>query len=160
MSDTDVQSLVTYLRSQPAVERQTPEAQVSFLNAVLIGLGIFPIGVQPPVTGPVEAPPLGPTVEYGGYLVTISGCGECHGENLQGGTNQFVPTGPNLPAIVSGWSSEEFIGTMRTGVDPYGHSVNPDTMPWQSYSAAYTDDELEAIYTYILSLSPAESATR
>lgn len=156
MSDADVHSLVAYLRSQPPAERQTPEPEVSFLNAVLIGLGIFPIGVQPPVTGPIEAPPLGPTVEHGGYLVTISGCGECHGETLQGGTSQFVPVGPNLPVIVSGWSSAEFIETMRTGVDPYGHKVDPETMPWESYAAAYTDEELEAIYEYILSLSPAE----
>jgi hypothetical protein len=57
--------------------------------------------------------------------------------------------GPNLPAIVSRWSADEFIETIRTGVNPSGNPLNPDTMPWQNFSAAYTDEELRAIYEYI-----------
>jgi hypothetical protein len=45
--------------------------------------------------------------------------------------------------------------TIRTGVDPYGHALDPETMPWPAYGAAFEDEELEAIYTYIRTLSLA-----
>jgi hypothetical protein len=66
-----------------------------------------------------------------------------------------LPVGPNLAAIASEWSAEEFITTMRTGIDPLGSSVDPEQMPWRELSAAYGADELTAIYNkYIRSLSP------
>jgi mono/diheme cytochrome c family protein len=154
MSDADVQSVVAYLRTQPAVERTTAETQLNLLGALVMGTGIFPLSAQPPRTEPVQAPPVEATAEHGEYLVAISGCGECHGDDLQGGTSQFVPVGPNLRALLAQWSEEEFVQTIRTGVDPYGNAVNPDTMPWQSFSAAYGDNELQAIYVYIRSLPP------
>lgn len=152
MSDDDVQALVAYLRTQPAVERQTPETQLTLLGAILVGVGVFPYSPQPPIAGPVEAPPIGPTSTYGQYLLTISGCRECHGADLRGGTSQFVPVGPNLLAILAQWSAEEFVTTIRTGVDPYGHALDPETMPWQAYATAFEDEELEAIYAYIRTL--------
>lgn len=159
MGDADVRALVAYLRTQPAVERQIPETQLTLLGAVLVGAGIFPYSPQPPIAGPVEAPPSGATAEYGEYLVTLAGCRECHGETLQGGTSQFVPVGPNLLAILAQWSAEEFVATIRTGVDPYGNALNPETMPWPAYAAAFENAELKAIYTYIRTLPLTGEAT-
>ena len=159
MSDADVRSLVAYLRAQPAVDRQTPETELNLLGAVVVGAGFYPISVQPPIEGPVSAPPAGPTADYGEYLVTLSGCRACHGEDLRGGTSQFVPVGPHLPAIMAPWSADEFVETIRTGVDPYGNDLDPEAMPWQNYAAAFDDEDLEAIYTYIHSLPLAAEAT-
>lgn len=159
MSDADVRALVGYLRSQPAVERDTPERHLNLLGTVIVGTGMYPISTQPPLTGPVAAPPVGPTPAYGEYLVTISGCRECHGDDLRGGTSQFVPVGPNLPAIVSQWSPDEFLETIRTGTDPFGNDLDPDTMPWREYSTAYGDEELTAIYEYIRSLPASETTS-
>ena len=153
MSDADVEALVAFLRSQPAVDRQTPENKLNFFGAMLMGTGMFPLSAQPSVTGPVEAPAAGPPPARGEYLVTISGCTECHGENLEGGTSQFVPNGPNLPVILAQWSADEFVQTIRTGVDPYGNAINPERMPWRDYAAAYSDEDLQAIYAYIRTLS-------
>jgi mono/diheme cytochrome c family protein len=150
MSDADVLSLVAYLRSQPVIHRQVPETQISLLGMILIGTGTFPTSAQQPTTERVIAPPAGSNLEYGEYLVDLSSCRDCHGEDLSGGTSEFVPVGPPLPPILSRWSAEEFVRTMRTGVDPGGHRLNSDIMPWQDYSSAYSDEELQAIYTYIL----------
>jgi mono/diheme cytochrome c family protein len=152
MSDNDVQALVAYLRTQPAVERQTPATELTLLGAILVGVGVFPYSPQPPIAGPVAAPPAGATAVYGQYLLTMAGCRECHGADLRGGTSQFVPVGPNLRAILAGWNAEEFITTIRTGVDPYGHALDAETMPWPAYGAAFEDEELEAIYAYIRTL--------
>jgi mono/diheme cytochrome c family protein len=157
LSDADVQALVAYLRTQPAVERQIPETQPSLLGAMLVGAGLF--RAQPPLTASVVAPPAGPSPEYGQYLVTISGCARCHGDTLQGGNpDGFAPAGPNLLAIVSQWDADEFVETMQTGVDPYGNRIDPETMRWQDYSAAFDAEELEAMDAYIRSLTPSAEA--
>lgn len=150
MSDADVRALVAYLRSQPAVERELPETEVNLLGAVLIGAGMFPTSVQPPITAAVEAPPEEATPAYGEYLVTISGCAECHGKDLRGGEpGGFVPAGPNLVALLPQWSAAGFIETINTGINPYGRTLS-DEMPWRDYSAAFSDSELRAMYEYIV----------
>jgi hypothetical protein len=68
---------------------------------------------------------------------------------MGGDPGGFVPVGPPLPPVVASWSAEEFITTIRTGVDPSGHSIDDEQMPWTIYSAAFTDDELLAIYEYL-----------
>jgi cytochrome c553 len=65
LSDEDLRSLIAYLRSQPAVEHATPPTQPSLLAAALLGSGLFnPVRFTPP-SGPVTAPPKGPTAEFG-----------------------------------------------------------------------------------------------
>src|SRR5581483_1586673 len=61
MSDADVHAIVAYLRSQPAVVHETPPAQMGAFGTILVGVGAFPTAAQPAITGPVSAPPAGPT---------------------------------------------------------------------------------------------------
>jgi len=56
LSDEDVQSVVAYLRSQPAVQHETPPTNPSLLAVILTGAGIVEFNLKP-VTGPVTAPP-------------------------------------------------------------------------------------------------------
>ena len=63
-SDADVQALVAYLRSQPAVDNPQPARNLNVLAALFLGMGMFPTSAQAPV-GSVAAPPAGPTAEYG-----------------------------------------------------------------------------------------------
>ena len=65
------------------------------------------------------------------------------------------PAGPNLTLIVPRWTEEEFILTLRTGVDPYRHTLTTG-MPWQAVSAFAGDDDLKAIYAYLHGLTPLE----
>jgi mono/diheme cytochrome c family protein len=152
MSDEDAQALVAYLRNQPATGVPTPPTTLNFLGAAVIGAGVFPLYAEP-LTGAVTAPPAGPTPEYGRYLVELALCGECHGAGLTGaGVSEFVTAGPNLPALLADWEEADFIQTMRTGIDPYGQTVDPIEMPWPQFSAALTDEELAAIFAYIRTL--------
>jgi len=152
----DKQALIAYLRSQPAVDNPTPlpADQPSLLAAVMLGAGL--IKFQPPVT--VETVPKGATADYGKYIVSWRGCRACHGPELGGGTGTDngieVPVGPNL-RVVQGWTVEQFVATLRTGVDPSGHTLDNTKMPWETIGLL-DDEELGALYAYLKSLPPAQ----
>jgi cytochrome c553 len=151
LSDEDMQALIAYLRSQPAVENATPNPpdKLSMLGIVMLGAGQLPEGL-PPVSGVITAPPRGATLEYGRYIASYQDCRDCHGEELTGGVKgQLAPIGPNL-RVVRGWTQDQFITTLRTGTDPGGHQLNPQ-MPWQAISRM-DDTDLSALYKYLASL--------
>ena len=150
LSDDDLQAVISYLRSQPEVAHITPPTNPSLLMAVFLGAGLYDVSVSP-VTGPVNAPPQGNTAEYGAYIVNFVGCADCHGNKLDGHPGGPTPPGPNL-RVVQGWTEEQFINTLRTGVDPTGHQIQPP-MPWESLSKM-DNEELGAIYHYLKTLPP------
>lgn len=149
LSDDDLMSVIAFLRSQQAVEHETPPPAPSFLAVVLAGANMLPLlpGLPPDT---IVAPPPGPTRAYGEYMVRWMGCDECHGANYTGGGGGVVPQGPTL-RTVKGWTREGFIHTLRTGETPFGKKLDPAKMPWKIYGRT-TDDELTAIYTYLTSL--------
>lgn len=160
MSDADAQALVAYLRSQPVVQRDVPPMAPNILAALFVGSGMFPTSAQTPITGPIVAPQRAVSAEYGGYLVNgIGGCRDCHGQDLGGHVNSGptdAPTAPNLRGTAGAWSTEDFVKTIRTGINPQGHQLSPD-MPVKDVSAAFEDDELAAIHAYIKSLGVSRS---
>ncbi len=152
LSDEDLQALIAYLRSQPAVVNETPNPldQPNILGFIMLGIGVLPSD-QPLITDVITAPSKGPTVEYGEYILSYQDCRDCHGENLLGGVeDQLTPLGPNLK-VVAGWTQEQFIATLRTGVDPSNHALDPAKMPWKSIGRM-DDEELTAIYLYLSGL--------
>jgi mono/diheme cytochrome c family protein len=150
MSDEDLQSIIAYLRNQPAVENPTqdPPDKPTLLAAFMSGIGLLPSG-NPPVTATITAPPKAATVEYGEYLLSYQDCRGCHGADLTGGTSPFIPKGPSL-RVVKGWTLEQFISTLRNGVDPSGHNLS-QVMPWRDLGKL-DDEELGAIYKYLVTL--------
>jgi len=102
-----------------------------------------------------ESPEPGVTRAYGEYL-TIA-CTGCHGAHLSGGPMPGAPSDwpPPLNLTVGGelqgWSADNFIHTLRTGVTPSGRQLDPQYMPWP-ITAQMTDDELRAIYLYLQSV--------
>ncbi len=155
MSDADVQSLVAFLRSQPALPA-TPPTNISLIGALLVTIsnGAF-LSAQPPISSTISAPPEGPTAEYGEYLIaSVGGCRECHGANLAGGipSDNGPPAGPSLTTVGQRWSEVDFIKAMRAGVKPDGVAFSED-MPWQEINAFASDDDLKALYAGLKTLS-------
>jgi mono/diheme cytochrome c family protein len=152
-SDDDIQSIIAYVRSQPALPN--PPKQGDFPNlllAMFVGANLLP-AAPPPITGSITAPPKGPTVEYGKYVLSYNDCYQCHGDNYTGGTpGGLTPVGPSL-RVVLGWTREQFITTLRTGVDPSGHRLSSQ-MPWRTFGKM-DDDELGGVYEYLHSLPAA-----
>ncbi len=149
ISDEDLAAVIAYLRSQEPVENKTPQPldQPNFLAMLINGAGLIPD--RPLVEAPIVAPPMEATARYGEFMTTFLDCKSCHGENLSGGDSPIGPKGPSL-RVVKGWTQEEFINTLRTGVDPTGHQLKP-VMPWRS-TGRLDDVELSALYQYLVSL--------
>ncbi len=169
LSDEDVQALVAFLRSQPAMGGPTPENSFNLLGAIFTNLSDFRTAQQP--VGHVSTPQAG-TVEYGKYLVDVIGCRSCHGPELQGRVDTGQPgppAGPNLTQIVPQWTEEEFMDFFNSGTLPGGGKVpvltlssgySEPRMNWPMVRASTTDDDLKAMYAYLHRLPLIEQSAR
>jgi hypothetical protein len=121
---------------------------------LLIDLGVFGDLVRAAKIDFHAARPR-PMANPGEYLVDVGGCTFCHGAYLTGGQGPEprAPRGTNLTARgpLSRWSLSDFRKTMRDGVDPEGHVIDPKYMPWLAYRNM-TDAELEDMWLYLRSL--------
>jgi len=100
------------------------------------------------------------TVDYGRYLLTATGCQDCHGQDLAGGksADPAAKAAPNLTpgGELINWQVTDFIEAIRTGMTPDGKYLDPVQMPWNHYKY-YSDDELSAIFVYLQSLPALET---
>ena len=160
LSDQDLGALIAYLKSLPLVDNEMPETELGPLGRVMLALGLLPPEIVPNVISidhdaPRPIPPEpGVTVEYGLYLART--CMICHGPELNGrtismgGPEKYVALNLTPGGELQGWSEDDFIKTMRTGITPGGHQIN-DVMPWE-YFGQMTDDEMKAVWLYLQSL--------
>jgi mono/diheme cytochrome c family protein len=151
LSDDDIKAVIAYIRSLPAdgVVAADPPDQFNLLGLLLLGTGKLPSG-KPVMTGIISAPPKEPTARYGEYIMSYQDCRECHGADLTGGVQgQLPPVGPGL-SLVKEWKLQDFIATMRTGIDPNGFHLS-EQMPWRPIGKM-DDEELTAIFTYLTNM--------
>jgi len=160
ITDADLGALIAYLKSLPPVDNERTRVEINLLPRLLIDLGVFGDLVRAAKID-FRAPRPGPPKSEGEYLVTVGGCTFCHGADLKGGQGPEpgAPAGTNLTASgpLSRWSVEQFKNTIRTGVNPEAHAINPKYMPWLAYRNM-TDSELEAIWDYLRSVSTQSDA--
>lgn len=150
MSDEDLTAVIAFLRSQEPVANDVPPVRPSLLGVLLVGADIFKLPFEPKPAS-IDAPPVGPTIEYGEYIVGYQDCRDCHGTNFDGVVSGPVPAGPAL-GHVKGWTLDQFVTTMRTGINPSGHELQPP-MPWKQIGKL-DDVELAAMYEYLRSFTP------
>ncbi|HEX5840645.1 MAG TPA: c-type cytochrome [Anaerolineales bacterium] len=157
-SDEDLGAIIAYLKTVPPVDRQLNGERFSPLAKILLALG--KLGELPVESVShnihVTAPERGATVEYGEYIVNTYDCRICHGQTLNGGRHADPTIQRISPNLTPGgelafWTEEDFINTIRTGVTPGGHPLDPELMPWQEYAKLH-DDELRAVWLYLQSL--------
>lgn len=153
LADEDVAAMIAFLRTVEPVEKDLPPTEFRMLGRLLSSAMIdpaFEVRTTPARSEP--APPSGPTAEYGEYISSAF-CTHCHGGDLRGIQVPPAPGSPPAPdlAAAANWPFEQFVATLRTGVTPAGHEMDPHFMPWTA-TARMTDDELMAIYRYLQTL--------
>lgn len=162
MSDQELSDIVAFIRSHPPVDNTVPEPAFGPLGKVLVATGAFPLPVTrieshdsphrvlPPVTE-VSA-------EFGAHLAAT--CTGCHGHDLSGGPivggDPSWPPARNLtphPSALGSWSYEDFVTAMRQGVRPDGTAIVEPMTLMTPYARQMTDIEMEAMWTYLQSLT-------
>ncbi len=156
-SEEDLGSIIAYLKTVPRDGVNTSAPKLTPMGQIMMGAGmfgpIFPadyIDHQQPFP---TMPAISANLEYGEYLSRM--CTSCHGADLSGkkSAEPGAPIALNLtPGGGAGtWTAEQFIQTMRTGVNPNGYHLDPQYMPWESFGKL-GDEELQAIWMYLASL--------
>ncbi len=173
MSDDDLQAVISFLRSQPAIRNKVKPHEPTFVGKAILAFVLKPIGPKstPPVTAPAEEA----TVERGEYIANnVAGCAGCHTKRspldgsyvaarFSGGMEMPIDRArklvtPNLTpdpktGRIASWPEEQFVGRFGAGV-----GVPGTHMPWRMYQRM-SDTDLRAIYRYLRSLEPVVNAT-
>ena len=168
MSDEDLGALLAYIRSLPPIDNELPELKLALLPRAMYVLGPMDFLVPAELIdhdAPRPIPPeRGVTAEYGEYLAGL--CSLCHGPGFSGGPIPGTPP-DDPPALnltpggeLAGWTFDDFLTAMRTGVTPGGHQLRDEYMPYESLFGDMTDEEWEAIWLYLKTLPPKEYGNR
>ena len=172
LADDDLQAVVSYLRTMPAVHNPVPPHDVNMLGKVVKATALSkPVG---PSSTPLTHAPHGASVETGPYLVeSVALCWACHTERSHmtgalvgprfGGTKNFVesddPTKSWSPPNITSdpetgrlgkMSEDQFVARFRQG-----RLIPGSPMPWQAFSKM-DEQDLRAIYKYPMSVPPVK----
>ena len=174
ISDEDLTSIISYLRSQKAVYNKLQRTELSFLGKALSALGaIVPEG---PKTTPPASVSIDSTAEYGKYLArSVANCVGCHterdlktgefiGEDFAGGLRlppdplskgkSFITpniTPDNETGKMVSWNESVFITRFKAG-----RVIDGSPMPWGAFSNMDTL-ELKALYRFLQTISPVKN---
>jgi mono/diheme cytochrome c family protein len=165
LTDEDLGAILAYIDSLEPVDNAVPEPRLGPMSYVLLlsePLFVPAELIDHDASGPVTDIEPSVTVEYGSYLVTIGTCRDCHGDDLNG--RPLPPMLDEPPARnltpggqVGGWTEEQFIQTIRTGVNPGGHELQEPMAGVLKSLQLQSDDELAAILLYLQSLPALEA---
>ncbi len=166
MSDEDLASVITYIRSLPPFRQQQPKSNVPF------PVNRFINAVPQPLDAAVPEPDLSTPEKRGAYVVTMASCSDCHtpmndtGRYLAGmefaGGNTFMFTdrepkaAANITPAVNGipyYTEDLFLETIRTG--RVRERKLTDMMPWGHYRNMI-DEDLKAIFAFLKTLKPID----
>lgn len=156
--DDDVQAVVSYLRSVPAVDRTLGETRIGLLGKLLDRLDALPLDVARRVDHAAPRPktlPARATAEYGALLARA--CTGCHGAQFSGGAIPGAPAELPVPANLTphatgllGASESDWQRLLDHGIKRNGQPLDP-FMPIESLRALDTV-ERSALWKFLQAL--------
>lgn len=164
LSEEHLGQIIAYLKTVPAVDKVWEPSRFTTFAKVLIQSGVFgkafPVEYLDHTAKFKSTPPKKDPRVYGAYLVQVSGCRACHGEQLNGAPNHD-PNGPMAPNLTGAgnlpkWGETGFIQSIRTGKRPDGTVLDQKFMPWKNISVQ-DDEALKAIYAYLMAQPKVET---
>jgi mono/diheme cytochrome c family protein len=147
LDDTDLHSLIAYLRTLPVRDDGTtlPPTEMRVLARLGLVTGQYklePLNIVHDMPRPAK--PTGGAA-LGEYLAKSS-CTECHGTDLKG-----VEDTPGL-SIVAGYKPEQFATLMRDGVPLDGRKMEMMTGVAKGRFSHFSETEVAGLYAYLSSL--------
>lgn len=174
MSDEDALAIIAYVRTATPAAGKVRETDINWPVSAFLNFA------PKPLEGSVEGPDPKDEVAVGRYLATIGGCKQCHSpvddkgrivkEELFTGGQVFKDdttvnvVSANLTPHATGigkYTRAQFIGRFKSYADasklPNVTMNQQSVMPWYAY-ANMTEDDIGAIYAYLMTLTPVEKA--
>jgi cytochrome c553 len=158
-SDQDLGDIIAYLKSIPPVDNELPKKRLGLLARFYIITTPSLLSANVIDHEAIRPSALKPEVSaaYGEYLANT--CRFCHGEDLSGGDEPGAGLNLTPGGDLGHWSEGGFIQAIRTGETPDGKKLNPELMPWQKI-AEMSDEDLQAIWLYLQTLPPVQTASQ
>jgi len=172
MSKDDVLSIIAFLRTLSPIANEVPKHQLRI--PIQVAVPSLPDNTLEKNVRPAYAD----RVDYGGYLVNIAACVDCHtpmqkhnllNEKAFSGGQEFRVSGftvrsanitPDTTTGIGTWTEEVFLAkfTQYRSADGYQYDPgkNNSVMPWTIFSGM-DDFDLKAIYAYLRSLKPIKN---
>ncbi|MCG3121614.1 MAG: Alcohol dehydrogenase (quinone), cytochrome c subunit [bacterium] len=172
LAQEDVEAIVAYLKTLPAISNEVPKSKLNFpLNLI--------VRTIPQPYKPQPAPSPADTIANGKYLSIVAGCQFCHtpvdgkgqplpGMDFAGGQEFKFPWGaavhsanitPEMDTGIGAWEKADFIGRFKEYADSTQSHIaiakdgDNTVMPWTMY-AGMTEDDLGAIFSYLRTVKP------
>jgi hypothetical protein len=170
LTTEDLHSIVSYIRSLPAIQNNVPASSIDFPVSMFIRMA-------PKNADPYPAPDSSNSLSLGKYMTTFAACVDCHtpqgdkgpieGMEYAGGFAFGFPNGtavnsanitPDMETGIGSWTKEMFLAKFRAYRTPEAQAL-PVTngmntiMPWIPLSGM-SDRDLGAIYDYLRTLKP------
>ncbi|MDP6566197.1 MAG: cytochrome c [Alphaproteobacteria bacterium] len=169
----DVEAVIAFLRTLPAVPTETARAEYQFPVNLLVRA--FPAELPP---GRRSAPEDGPA--HGEYLTTLAACVHCHtrfeggeyiGPEFAGGREFPMPgfglvrsanITPDRDTGIGEWRRQDFIARFKASSLAAARTTKlrpgdaGTVMPWWEY-AGMTERDLGAIYDFLMTLPPVRN---
>lgn len=175
MTWEDAEAIVAYIKTLKPIKNEVPGKELNFpLNFIVKTMPL--LTYKPPKPADKTNP-----AEYGKYLVTIAGCGECHTQSEEGtplpamefagGVEYKLPHGtirtanitPDNETGIGGWNKEMFTARFKSFESDSAKNIPADLfkefntiMPWTLY-AGMTEEDLGAVYDYLRSVKPVKN---
>ena len=172
LSDEDMVAVLSYLRSQTPVKNKVIDNEMNFMGKAVKAFLMKPVGPDGEVVKTITPDT---TAAYGKYLATyVTNCRGCHtsrslmtgeytgpffagGLKLEADDGSYCVT-PNLTpdketGKITGWTEQQFIDRFRLK-----RIIAKSDMPWDQFRKM-SDNDLKAIYQYLIGLEPIKNAT-
>lgn len=171
MDEEDVKSIIAYVRTLKPIKNEVPKSTSDFpMN--------FLINTIPQKAHFSKRPGKTDIINYGKYIVTASGCIECHtkvkkgiliaGTEFGGGREFPFPDGsivrssnitPDQTTGIGPWNKEAFVYYFHSHSDSLTLStvlkpgVFNSIMPWSMFGRM-TDEDMTAVFEYLRTVKP------
>lgn len=173
MSEEDIFSIITYIRTLDPIDKEIPPSQSNFPVNLLLN-------TMPQKPAFASVPPKNDQVAYGKYLVNVAGCIDCHtkqsrgkleeGMHFAGGFEFKIPQGtvissnitPDMETGIGAWNRDMFVARFKQYADPdyvsppVGPKQYNTVMPWTMYAGMESED-LAAMFAYLKTLKPIKN---
>ena len=159
LPEADFAAAISWMRTQPPVQRPNGPFELGVLAKVLDRLGMLPLDTARRIDhAHIEtAPPPSATPAYGAFIARA--CTGCHGETLSGGPIPGAPPEMAIPLNLTpdatglqGWTFEDFKKTLQTGINKRGKKLDP-LMPVSAFGKL-DDTEMQALFSHLAALPP------